>query len=101
VKELFASERSQVVTGTTYDNLANLAPTFRETVVARYEGTTLGRQELNAEILGDLPGALLKRSVLEANRVDAAPADTLFKLVSMDPAGTGLGDETGLVAGVV
>lgn len=101
VKELFASERSQVVTGTTYDNLANLAPTFRETVVARYEGTTLGRQELNAEILGDLPGALLKRSVLEANRVDAAPADTLFKLVAMDPAGTGLGDETGLVAGVV
>lgn len=101
VKELFASERSHVVTGTTYDNLANLSRTFREVVVERYEGTTLGRQELDAEILGDLPGALLKRSVIEANRVDTAPDHTLFKLVAMDPAGTGLGDETGLVAGCV
>lgn len=101
IKELIKSPTTVVVRGSTYDNLANLAPTFRRTVVEKYEGTTLGRQELNADVLEDLPGALLQRSVLERNRVDTAPSATLFKVVSMDPAGTGLGDETGLVAGVV
>lgn len=101
VKELLQDRMSAVVRGSTYDNLANLAPTFQRAVVKRYEGTTLGRQELDAEVLDDLPGALLKRSVLERNRVDDAPRETLFKLVCMDPAGTGKGDETGLVGGVV
>lgn len=101
VKELLKSSMSAVVRGSTYDNLSNLAPTFRRAVVNRYEGTTLGRQELDAEVLDDLPGALLRRSVLERNRVDEAPRETLFKLVCMDPAGTGKGDETGLTGGVV
>lgn len=98
VKELIKSERSAVTRGTTYDNLTNLAPTFRRAVVERYEGTTLGRQELDAEILDDLPGALLSRAVLDRNRVDTVP-DLLLRVVAMDPAGTGLGDETGLIAG--
>jgi phage terminase large subunit-like protein len=101
VKELLKSPMSAVVRGSTYDNLHNLAPTFQRTVVAKYEGTTLGRQELNADILDDLPGALLLRSVLDRNRVAVAPTETLLKAVAMDPAGTGLGDETGLVAGCV
>lgn len=101
VKYLLKSPMSAVVRGSTYDNLANLAPTFRRTVVERYEGTTLGRQELDADILDDMPGALLRRSVLERNRVDRAPEETLLRAVCMDPAGTGLGDETGIVAGVV
>ena len=101
VKQLLKDPLSAVVRGSTYDNLHNLAPTFRRTVVAKYEGTTLGRQELNADILDDLPGALLLRSVLDRNRVDQAPTETLLKAVAMDPAGTGLGDETGLVAGCV
>lgn len=101
VKALVKDDLCYVVRGSTYDNLNNLAPTFRRAVVARYEGTTLGRQELDAEILDDMPGALLLRSVLERNRVDAPPEATLLTAVAMDPAGTGLGDETGLVAGCV
>jgi predicted phage terminase large subunit-like protein len=37
--------------GRTRDNLANLSDLFRAVVVARYEGTRLGRQELDAELL--------------------------------------------------
>lgn len=99
VKQLVKDSLCYTVRGSTYDNLDNLAPTFRRAVVARYEGTTLGRQELDAEILDDMPGALLSRVVLERNRVDVAPAAVL-RAVSVDPAGTGLGDETGLVAGL-
>ncbi len=101
IKELIKDPLCHVVRGSTYDNLQNLAPTFRRAVVARYEGTTLGRQELDAEILDDMPGALLARAVIERNRVDDkdVPA-ALLRVVGMDPAGTGVGDATGLIAGL-
>lgn len=95
IKELNQHERSAVVTGSTYANLHNLAPTFRRTVLDRYAGTTLGRQELDAEILGDLPGALVKRSDIDAARVEEAPELDLIT-VDVDPAGTGKGDEAGI-----
>jgi phage terminase large subunit-like protein len=43
--------------GSTYENSGNLARTFLEKIVAKYEGTRLGRQELYAEVLDDTPGA--------------------------------------------
>lgn len=98
IKEMLKDERTAVTRGSTYDNLSNLAPTFRRAVVARYEGTTLGRQELDAEVLEDLPGALLSRAVIDRARVESCPPLRL-RVVAMDPAGTGAGDETGLIAG--
>lgn len=58
-----------VTRGSTYDNVANLAPKFYQTVVKKYEGTRLGRQELEAAILEDMPGALWVRAQLDANRI--------------------------------
>lgn len=58
-----------VTRGSTYDNKANLAPKFYSTVVKKYEGTRLGRQELEAAILEDMPGALWVRAQLDANRI--------------------------------
>lgn len=37
--------------GSTYDNLDNLAPTFRDEVVSMYEGTAIGRQELEGDLV--------------------------------------------------
>ena len=99
IKELLKDPACAITRGSTYDNLANLAPTFRRAVVAKYEGTTLGRQELDAEVLDDLPGALVARGVIERNRTDSVPGG-LLRAVSVDPAGTGLGDEAGIVAGL-
>jgi phage terminase large subunit-like protein len=98
VKQLVKDERTHTVRGSTYDNLDNLAPTFRRAVVERYEGTTLGRQELHADILDDLPGALVSRETIEAARVDAAPEEFDLVVVGLDPAGTGTGDNAGIVA---
>lgn len=53
IKELIADPNCVVTKGTTYDNLENLAPTFAEQIIARYEGTRLGRQEIHAEVLAD------------------------------------------------
>lgn len=96
IKGLLKDSMTAVVRGSTYDNLDNLAPTFRRAVVAKYEGTTLGRQELDAEVLEDLPGALVARRHIDGSRVERAP-ELVNVVVGMDPAGTGVGDETGLV----
>ncbi|WP_221939390.1 terminase large subunit domain-containing protein [Streptomyces sp. 130] len=98
IKELLKDDRTAVVRGSTYANLANLAPSFRRAVISRYEGTTLGRQELDAEVLEDLPGALVARAHIDGARVRPEDVPELISIVvGLDPAGTSRGDETGLV----
>ena len=48
----------------TYANLANLAPTFREQIL-QYEGTALGRQEIHAEVLDPADQGIIKRSWIQ------------------------------------
>jgi phage terminase large subunit-like protein len=104
VRDLLAREGQDVVVsrGTSYENRDNLAPAFFAEIVRRYEGTRIGRQELNAELLDDVPGALWQRDWLDATRVEAAP-DLRRIVVAIDPATTSgeESDETGIiVAGV-
>src|SRR5262249_39630688 len=82
-------------------NAANLAPGFLAHVTAKYAGTRLGRQELDAEVLEDVPGALWQRAMFEAPgaRVRAAP-ELRRVVIALDPSGGGE-DECGvIVAGV-
>ena len=65
IKKLIKEEHTLVTTGNTYENKANLASQFIETILEKYEGTRLGRQELHAEILQDVEGALWSFSMLE------------------------------------
>jgi phage terminase large subunit-like protein len=94
-----AADRTVAVTrGTTYENRANLAPDFIEQIVRKYEGTRLGRQEIEAEILDDLPGGLWNRGVIEAARARTAP-DLVRVVVAIDPAASSgaEADETGII----
>ncbi len=87
-----------VTYGSTYDNRQNLAGTFLTQIVKKYEGTTLGRQELSGELLRESPGALWKRDMIDALRVAEAPP--LIRLVvAIDPAASSTeeSDETGIV----
>lgn len=68
LRELIASASTAVTRGSTYDNRDNLAPAFFTNVVSKYEGTRLGRQELKAEILDDVPGALWTYALIESTR---------------------------------
>jgi phage terminase large subunit-like protein len=92
-----------VTRGTTYDNRANLAPGFFKQIVKRYEGTRLGRQELNAEILEDVPGALWTRVMLDGGRVASSALPQMQRIViGVDPAakasdGGDKTSETGIV----
>ena len=99
IKSLLADPIVSVTRGTTYDNRRWLAPAFFSQIVGKYEGTRLGRQELLAEILEDVPGALWSRGVIEACRAVAAPAELVRVVVAIDPAvSTGVdADETGII----
>ena len=56
IRALLAKPTTVTTRGTTYDNRANLAPEFFADVVATYEGTDLGRQEIYGEVIDDLEG---------------------------------------------
>jgi phage terminase large subunit-like protein len=100
LKQLIARVGVDVVltTGSTFENSANLAPSFLQALRDRYEGTRLGRQEINAELLEDVPGALWQRAWIDATRVAHAP-DLARIVVAVDPAvSTNEGsDETGII----
>jgi phage terminase large subunit-like protein len=97
LRELLKRPGVVVTKGSTYDNLANLAPTFIEQIVAVYEGTRLGRQELLAELLEDVEGALWTGALMEAARWHGTVPDLRRILVAIDPATTTNGNETGIV----
>lgn len=98
IRDLIADTRNIVTRGTTYDNRSNLAPGFFDYVITKYEGTRLGRQELNAELLDDVPGALWQRNQIEALRVMQHP-ELIRIVVGVDPEATSGEDsaETGII----
>lgn len=84
--------------GRTQDNYRNLSPVFISTIISKYEGTRLGRQELEGEFLDDNPDALWKRSDIDQNRVRSIP-ELSYVVVGVDPAATSKtgSDDTGII----
>lgn len=103
IRSLMTDAATVVTRGNTFENASNLAPSFLMEMRARYEGTRLGRQELNAEVLEDAPDALWTRANLDQHR---RALDKLPKLrrivVAIDPAAkTNELQEDGAATGIV
>lgn len=104
IRELINDQLCVVTKGKTKENVSNLAPTFLKKIVGRFEGTRLGRQELNAEVLDDVPGALWTRQMIDAKRLkaDQRYPDLSRVVVAIDPSGTsGEDDENANSVGIV
>ena len=87
IRELVADPGTECTGGSTYENFANLAPKFLRRILARYEGTRLGRQELLAQVLSDTEGALWTRAMIEAAFVRPADVPEMVRVVvGVDPA---------------
>lgn len=99
LRELMKDPRSVITRGSTFDNEANLAPSFIEAIKAKYEGTRLGRQELFAELLDEAEGALWNRHMIEAAQWRGDLPEFQRIVVAVDPAITAKAesDETGIV----
>jgi phage terminase large subunit-like protein len=99
LKRIMADPRTAVTRAGTAANERHLAPEFLATVVARYGGTRLGRQEIGGEIIEERDDALWTRAALEACRVAAAPPLRRV-VVAVDPPASARdgADACGLVA---
>lgn len=98
VRRLMQEKGVAVTRGTTASNRLNLSPRWLATMGAIYDGTRLGRQELNGELLEDVEGALWSRELIERCRVDADAIGKLARVViGVDPPASAQGDACGIV----
>ena len=74
-----------VTRGSTYDNKDNLAPAFFNGIIDQYDGTSIGRQEIYAELIDQDEDALWKREWIEKARLSSYPPIARI-VVSIDPA---------------
>jgi len=100
IKELVVRDDVHVTSGNTFENEDNLAESALTMLKDKYEGTTLGRQELYAEIIDNLDGALWNTDLIdEARMSDDTEKELTQIIVAIDPAVTANADsdETGIV----
>ena len=70
VRQIMERASTVITQGTTYENLSNLAPSFKESVLAAYEGTRIGEQELMGTLLTDVEGAMWNLEMIETGRAE-------------------------------
>jgi phage terminase large subunit-like protein len=93
IKKLVKQDRLVITTGSTFDNEARLSPAFLRRIRDLYEGTRIGRQELNGALLLDPENALFKDDWIIR---DPVPEEMIEQAsVGVDPSGGG--DEIGIV----
>ena len=99
LKRFLTDPRVLLSRSRTRDNAKNLAPAFFDLVVGRYEGSRLGGQELDGELIESRPDALWSRELIELCRVQAAPELMRVVLAIDPPASSGpRADACGIVA---
>lgn len=98
LKKIIDFPGTVITRGSTYENISNLSESFRKIIIERYEGTRIGRQEIYAEILDDVEGALWNSSLIDKGRIAKTP-DLKRVVVAIDPAVTSRpdSDETGII----
>jgi len=101
IRMLLADQLTRVTRGSTLANASNLPPSFITSIMERYAGTRLGRQELEAEILDDVPGALWTRAMIDHARAPVTLPEMRRIVVSIDPSGTRGDEDDGDSIGIV
>jgi phage terminase large subunit-like protein len=100
IRRLISENTTKITRLRTIDNAANLSEAFLEAVVGRAKGTRLERQELEGELLEDIPGALWTHTVIDQARIAQHELPQLDRIVvAIDPAvsNTENSDETGII----
>lgn len=89
LKQIMAAPSTVITRAKTADNASNLDESTLTYLHEKYGGTRLGRQELDAELLEDLEGALWSRGLIEAGRVKRGdePERLVRVVVAVDPPG--------------
>ncbi len=89
VKDIISDPDTVVTRASSYENSKNLSAQFFKNIIKKYEGTRIGRQELMAELLEDIPGALWTQALIDAGKIKykTIPTDYIIRtVVAIDPA---------------
>lgn len=86
-----------VISGSTFDNAANLSAHALRELKLRYDGTALGEQELYGKLLELMGGGLFRRLDIVKNRVKELPDDIVSTVIGCDPNLTGEDATFGIV----
>lgn len=107
IKTLINDPLTKIARGSTFANKDNLAKNFISSLLKKYEGTRLGRQELDAELLTDNPSALWTDEMLFKAKPNfdkntgkmIIPSDFDRIVIALDPTTTGNpeSDECGII----
>ena len=103
-RRLLKRTNTVITRGSTFDNADNLAATAIAQLEEKYGGTRLGRQELYAELLDELEGALWSYGMIEAARIHEDKVPNFKRIVvAIDPSVTNTedSDETGIVVAAI
>lgn len=100
MRELLADPAAVVTKGSMLENARNLSPLFLAKILERYEGTRLGRQEIEGHLLDIVEDALVELQWIEDNRIAPERVPDMQRIViGVDPAVTAgeHSDSTGIV----
>ncbi len=97
LRRLLKEDGLHLTKGSTYDNADNLPERFISDVRTAFGKSLLGRQELDGELIEDVPGALWTRALIEARRDTADPAPPVRTVIGVDPPASANGDACGIV----
>jgi phage terminase large subunit-like protein len=87
IRELMKSKHTILTKSSTLENRANLSDVAVQRMIDRYEGTRIGRQELNAELLEEMEGALWNRQTIEDCAIGTRIVPDFKRVVvAIDPA---------------
>jgi phage terminase large subunit-like protein len=101
LRQLYALPTTRLVIGTSHENRVNLDPTWFDETIRSYEGTRLGRQEVYAEVIDDVPGALWTRAIIDKAREPCSVPDMRRVVVAIDPSGAMAEDDAADSIGIV
>lgn len=86
MKTLLKATRIVITRGRTIENIRNLSADAVRELMEKYGGTRLGRQELDAELLEDIPGALFTFQMFERDGFrNFVPPPFTRVVVAVDP----------------
>ncbi len=97
LRRLLDDDDMAVTRGKTEENADHLPTRFIRDIRRTYGKSLLGRQELDGELIEDLPGALWTRALLEECREASASAPPVRTVVGVDPPASAGGDACGIV----
>lgn len=100
LRDMIKRDDVTMTRGRTHENLQNLSTSFRKQIMAQYEGTRIGRQELYGELLEDIPGALWSRKLIDSCKIEISDLPDMRRIVvGVDPAASSkeTSDHTGII----